>query len=101
MLFGISVYCFHDDDSQTEPVSAMVEKVAAAGLPYETHAMQTVVEGNWDRVMPVLKEAYEDLRQRYDRVYLSLTLDDHGGREDRLQGSVESVEEELDHPVGR
>lgn len=99
MLFGISIYSFGEGDDQTEPVAEFVEKIAAAGLPYRTHAMQTVVEGNWDRVMPVLKEAHDELTKKYDRVFMSLDLDHHQGREGRLEGSVGDVEEELGHPV--
>lgn len=101
MLFGISVYSMGDGDSQVKPVASVVKDLATAGIPYRTSAMQTVAEGKWDQVMPVLQEAYEKLGRDYDRVYMTISMDDHGTLGGRLEGAVDDVEAELGHPVAR
>jgi len=101
MLFGISVYSFGDGDSQVEPVASLVEELATAGIPYRAQAMQTVAEGEWEQVMPILQEAYRSLTEKYDRVYMNISMDEHGGLSRRLEGAVDDLEEELGHPVTR
>lgn len=101
MLFGISVYSFGDGDSQVKPVAALVEELATSGIPYRTHAMQTVAEGEWEQVMPVLQEAYRAMTEKYGRVYMNVTMDQHGDLPNRLDGAVEDVEKELGHPLAR
>jgi uncharacterized protein YqgV (UPF0045/DUF77 family) len=54
--------------------------------------MSTVIEGNWEQVMPVLHRAEQALRRQYDRVFMMITVDDHEGGLDRLRRSVEEVE---------
>ena len=101
MLFSVSVYSLGDGDSQVKPVASVVRKLASAGVPYRTNAMQTVAEGEWDQVMGVLREAYDELSRKYDRVYMTVSMDDHGKLGGRLEGAVDDLEEELGHPVAR
>lgn len=99
MLFSLSMFPVGESDSLEEPVSAVVEEIDRAGLTYRTTGMNTVIEGEWDEVLPVIRAAHEKLRREYDRVYLTLAVDDHGGGEDRITGAVEDVERELGRPV--
>ena len=101
MLFGISVYSFGEGDSQIKPVASVVEELATSGVPYRANAMQTVAEGEWEQVMPVLQRAYETLTERYGRVYMNVSMDRHGDLPNRLDGAVEDLEKELGHPVAR
>ncbi|MFO8175808.1 MAG: thiamine-binding protein [Longimicrobiales bacterium] len=101
MLFGISVYSFGEGDSQVKPVASVVEQLATSGIPYRVHAMQTVAEGEWEQVMPVLQEAYQRLMAKYDRVYMSVSIDQHGGLSNRLEGAINDLEKELGHPIAR
>ena len=61
--------------------------------------MDTVIEGEWKDVMPVIERAEKRLREKHDRVYMVLTLDDHVGVENRLYGAIEAVERELGRRV--
>jgi uncharacterized protein YqgV (UPF0045/DUF77 family) len=101
MLFSVSVYSLGDGDSQVKPVASVVRELASAGVPYRTNAMQTVAEGEWDQVMGVLREAYDDLSRKYDRVYMTVAMDDHDKLGGRLEGAIDDLEEELGHPVAR
>jgi uncharacterized protein YqgV (UPF0045/DUF77 family) len=61
--------------------------------------MDTVIEGDWDTVMPVIRRAYERMVAAYDRVHVMIVMDEHKGQECRLDGAVEDVARELGHPV--
>ncbi|NIU35137.1 MAG: MTH1187 family thiamine-binding protein [Gemmatimonadetes bacterium] len=99
MLFSLSMFPVGTSDSLQEPVAVVIEEIDRAGLEYQTTGMNTVIEGEWDAVLPVIRAAHRKLAAEYDRVYLSLSVDDHPGSENRLTGAVEDVQRELGRPV--
>lgn len=99
MLFSLTMFPIADAASLARPVADVVDEIDRAGLPYQVTGMDTVIEGEWDAVMPVIRRAEERLRRRYDRVYMQLTLDDHADASLRLRGSVADLERELGRGV--
>jgi uncharacterized protein (TIGR00106 family) len=95
MLFGLTMFPIGEGQSVCRPVAEVIDEIARAGLPYEVTGMDTIVEGDWDRVMPVIHAAEERMRAQYGRVYMVLTVDDRPGATNRLRGAVEDVEQEL------
>jgi uncharacterized protein YqgV (UPF0045/DUF77 family) len=100
MLFGITLYPM-GDESLAGPVADFIDDLEAADLPHQVTAMETVVEGEWNQVMPVVRGAYERLLANHDRVFLEIRVDEHRGVEGRLRGAVEDVDRELGHEVAR
>jgi uncharacterized protein (TIGR00106 family) len=76
----------------SECVAQMLRIVDESGLPYELHAMGTIVEGEWGEVMGVIEKCYRLMIERYPRVSVTIKIDDARGRTGRLRGKVESVE---------
>lgn len=101
MLFSLTMFPIAETGSLARPVSDVVDEIDRAGLKYQVTGMDTVIEGDWDTVMPVIRKAEERLRKRYDRVYMQLALDDHVGASSRLRGAVADVERELGRTVER
>ncbi len=83
------------------PVAEMLKIVDASGLPYELHAMGTIVEGEWSEVMQVIERCYRYMIERYPRVSVTIKIDDARGRSGRLRGKVESVERLVGKPLKR
>ncbi len=79
----------------SEAVAAAVGVIRASGLPCETNAMFTNVEGEWDEVMAVVKQAVDEVSLRYPRVGIVLKADIRPGHEGQLRAKVERVEEHL------
>lgn len=100
MLFGITLYPT-GDESLARTVADFIDDLEAADLPHQVTAMETVVEGDWDQVMPVVRSAYERLVKNHERVFLEIRIDEHRGVEGRLEGAVEDVDRELGHEVAR
>ncbi|MGH7467634.1 MAG: MTH1187 family thiamine-binding protein [Longimicrobiales bacterium] len=92
MLFGVTVLPMGVDGSIAGPVAEVVQSIEDAKLSYQVNGMSTVVEGEWDQVMPVLHRAEQALHRQYDRVFMMITVDDHEGGKDRLHNSVAEVE---------
>jgi uncharacterized protein (TIGR00106 family) len=82
----------------SEAVAAAVGVIRASGLPCETNAMFTNIEGEWDEVMAVVKQAVDVVALRYPRVGLVLKADIRPGHEGQLRAKVERVEERLHAP---
>jgi len=79
----------------SEAVAAAVGVIRASGLPCETNAMFTNIEGEWDEVMAVVKQAVDEVALRYPRVGIVLKADIRPGHEGQLTAKVERVEEHL------
>jgi len=77
-------------------VAEAVRVVRASGLPHETTAMFTTVEGEWDEVMAVVHECVERLLVEAPRVSVTMKLDVRPGVTGALAAKVASVEARLD-----
>ena len=87
------------DDSETGGVSASVAEairvIRDSGLPNETNAMFTNIEGEWDEVMAVVKQAVFAVAETSPRVGLVLKADLRAGYDGQLAAKVERLERAL------
>ena len=67
VAFSVAPSGAGDSDSVGEAVAAAVKVVRESGLPHETTAMFTTIEGEWDEVMDVVKRATEAVSSRAPR----------------------------------
>lgn len=98
MLFSLTVVPVGSGAELAGPVAEAVRLIDASGLPYQVTGTSTVIEGAWDEVMPVLREAVQGLAEDHERVYAQISVDYHGGRTGRIEGAVADVERELGRP---
>ncbi|HEX6937874.1 MAG TPA: thiamine-binding protein [Longimicrobiales bacterium] len=101
MLFSLSMFPVGASDSLVNPVADVVDEIDRAGLAYRVTGADTVIEGEWDEVIPVIRRAEERLRDKHDRVYMVLTVDDHKGGTNRLEGAVADIEKRLGRSISR
>ncbi|MFJ9608825.1 MTH1187 family thiamine-binding protein [Kitasatospora sp. NPDC101176] len=95
MIAAFSVTPLGIGEEVGEAVAAAVRVVRASGLPNRTDAMFTSVEGEWDEVTPVIREAIEAVKAYSGRVSTVIKIDDRAGVTDGLTGKVASVERHL------
>src|SRR5512144_2684965 len=81
--------------SVSPAVAEAVKVVRDSGLPCETNAMFTNVEGEWDEVMAVVKRAVNVVAASWPRVSLVLKADIRPGHTGQLTAKVRRVEERL------
>ncbi|HEY7591799.1 MAG TPA: MTH1187 family thiamine-binding protein [Actinophytocola sp.] len=84
-----------ESDSVSKAVAQAVRVVRESGLPSETTSMFTTIEGEWDEVMAVVKQAVEAVQQGAPRVSLVLKADIRPGHTGQLTAKVERVEQHL------
>ena len=95
MIAAFSITPLGTGDSVSEAVADAVRIVRASGLPNETNAMFTNVEGEWDEVMGVIKRCVERVAEDAPRVSVVIKIDHRAGVTDGLHAKVAAVEEHL------
>jgi uncharacterized protein (TIGR00106 family) len=78
-----------------ELVADAVRVVRESGLPNETNAMFTNVEGDWDEVMAVVRAAVDAVAAKAPRVSLVLKADLRPGVTGGLTAKVDTIERRL------
>ncbi|WKD57830.1 hypothetical protein CAPI_06445 [Corynebacterium capitovis DSM 44611] len=76
-------------------VARAVRVVRESGLPHETNAMFTSVEGDWDEVMDVIKRATQAVEEVSPRVSLVIKADIRRGYTDMLHQKMHSLNKHL------
>lgn len=84
-----------DDGSMSEAVAAAVGVVRASGVSHQTTAMFTYLEGEWDEVMAVVKDATDAVLALAPRASLVLKADIRPGHVGQLTEKVRRVDEIL------
>ena len=96
MIAAFSISPLGVGDSVSEAVADAVRIVRESGLPNETNAMFTNVEGDWDEVMALLKRCVDAVAERAPRVSVVVKIDHRPGVTDGLRSKVAAVEAHLD-----
>ena len=95
MLAAFSITPLGVGDSVSRSVADAVRLVRASGLPNETNAMFTNVEGDWDEVMGLIKQCVMTVAESAPRVSVVIKLDHRPGTTDALHAKVAAVEANL------
>ena len=96
VAFSISPSGGDETGGVSEAVAEAVRVVRASGLPCETNAMFTNIEGEWDEVMAVVKQVVFAVAETSPRVGLVLKADLRAGHDTgQLERKVARIEERL------
>ena len=102
IAFSITPTAADPSGSVSAAVADAVRVVRESGLPNRTDAMFTTVEGEWDEVMAVVKQAVMTVAESSPRVGLVLKADLRAGYDEgQLERKVARVEEHLAEGPGR
>jgi uncharacterized protein (TIGR00106 family) len=95
MLVAFSITPLGVGEGVAEYVADAVRVVRESGLPNRTDAMFTMVEGDWDEVMAVVKQAVDAVAARAPRVSVVLKADIRPGVTGALTTKMDSLERHL------
>ena len=96
VAFSISPSGGDDTGGVSAAVAEAIRVVRSSGLPNETNAMFTNIEGEWDEVMDVIKRAVDAVAATSPRVGLVLKADIRPGHTGQLSAKVQRLEQALD-----
>ena len=80
-------------------VARSLKIIDESDLEYRLHAMGTIIEGQIDEVLAVLKKCLEAMATDCERITCTAKLDYRRGYSGRLNSKVASVEEKLGRPL--
>jgi uncharacterized protein (TIGR00106 family) len=92
VLLEFSIYPLDKGVSLSPYVARCVDVIDRSGLPYEMHAMGTLIEGEYDALMAVVRQCFEALRADCDRIICNLKFDYRQGATAPMRDKVASVE---------
>lgn len=98
VLLELSVVPMDAGDSVSQQVAECVALIDQSGLPYELHAMGTIVEGELAEVLALMQACIERVAESSSRVTCAAKLDYRPGHSGRLESKVQSVRDKLSNP---
>ena len=101
VLLEFSMSPLGEGDSVSKYVARSLQIIDESGLAYELHAMGTIIEGEVDEVLDVMRRCLDAMSADCDRITCTAKLDYRKGQRGRLESKVKSVEEKLGRPLKR
>ena len=95
MIANFSVVPIGKGNSLSSQVAEVLKIVDESGINYKLHSMGTILEGDWDEILRLIKKCHERTLEDSDRVLTTITIDDRKGKSNRIIGKVRSVERKL------
>ena len=99
MLAQFSVFPVGSKESLSKDVAKILDIIDKSGLTYRFTPMSTIVEGNWEAVMALIKKCHDRMKKSHNRIYTSIVIDDRKGAKKRMTGKVEAVEKVLNRKL--
>jgi uncharacterized protein (TIGR00106 family) len=95
MLVEFSVIPIGSSSSIGDQIAEVLRIVDASGLPYKINPMGTVVEGDWDEIVKLIKKCHKKVMTSEDRVVTTISIDDRKGKPNRIDEKVKSIEKRI------
>lgn len=95
MLTEFSIIPVGIGSSVGDQIAEVLKIVDASGLPYRINPMGTVVEGEWDDIMKLIKKCHETVLNTGERVITAISIDDRKGKPNRIEEKIKSIERRL------
>lgn len=92
VLLEFSMAPLERGESVGKYVARSLEIIEESGLDYRLHAMGTIVEGEVEQVLVVMRKCLEAMAGDCDRITCTAKLDYRKGHTGRLEAKVTSVE---------
>ena len=95
MLTAFSIAPLGTGESVSASVADAVRLVRLSGLPNETNAMFTNVEGDWDEVLGLIRDCVAKVAEGAPRVSVVIKIDVRPDVVGGLHSKVQAVEDRL------
>lgn len=95
VLLEFSMTPLDKGESVSDYVSRSLKIIDESGVDYRLNPMGTVLEGEWDEVMGVVKQCFDKMRSDCKRITCSIKIDYREGKTGRLDSKIASIESKL------
>lgn len=95
-LVAVAIAPFGEGEELSEYVAEVIRVIRDSGLPSRTNSMFTEIEGEYDKVMRVVKDATFVLAERGIRTEVILKADIRPGHTNTMTSKVAKIDAILD-----
>ncbi len=95
MLIEFSIIPIGVGSSLGDQLAEVLKIVDASGLPYKINPMGTVIEGEWDEIMKLIKKCHNTVMKTGERAVTTISIDDRKGKPNRINEKVKSIERRI------
>jgi len=95
MLAEFSIVPIGMGSSIGDRLAEVLKIVDASGLPYKINPMGTVVEGEWDEIIKLIKKCHMAVIKKGERALTTISIDDRKGKRNRIDEKVKSIEKRI------
>ncbi|HEV8718214.1 MAG TPA: MTH1187 family thiamine-binding protein [Candidatus Binatia bacterium] len=101
MLVELSIIPVGTNPHMSAELAKALQLVDASGLPYQLTPSGTCIEGEWETVMPLIRQCHERVRKSAPHVITMIKIEDDEDEHHKLTRNVASIEEKVGHPLER
>ena len=101
MLVELSIIPLGGDAHLSDEIAEALKIIDASGLPYQLTPAGTCIEGEWDELIPLIRQCHNRVREMAPHVITMIKIEDDQGERDKLTRNVASVEEKVGRKLGR
>jgi uncharacterized protein (TIGR00106 family) len=95
VVVDFSIFPIDKGISVSPYVAEALQIIKKSKLTYQLGPMGTCIEGDWNDVMEVIQQCFENLKQQSDRIYMTIKVDYRKGHSGRIAGKIKSVEKKI------
>ncbi|MCX8012615.1 MAG: MTH1187 family thiamine-binding protein [Desulfobacterota bacterium] len=95
LLVELSMFPIDKGESLSPYVSRVLEVIDKSGLHYKLNSMGTVIEGEWEEVMELVKKCHQELEKDCNRISTLIKIDYRKGNISRIEAKIKAVEKIL------
>jgi len=92
MMVQLSIVPISENVSMSDAIARAVKIVHDSGLEYRLTPMGTLIKGEWNEVMKVVKQCHDAVRAEFDRVWTTIKIDEVKDRDVSFDDKIKSVE---------
>ena len=100
-IIAVSITPMGVGDELAPYIADVILVIEKSGLPYRTHSIFTEIEGEWDAVMQVVKDATFVLAEKGIRTVVNMKADIRPGYTNRMQGKLDDLNRALESKRGK
>ena len=94
-LVAVAIAPFGVGDELSKEVAEVVKVIRDSGLPSKTYSMFTEIEGEWDEVMKVVKNATFVLAEKGIRTEVIMKMDIRPGYNNMMTEKIDRMENQM------
>jgi uncharacterized protein (TIGR00106 family) len=95
MLAEFSIIPIGAGSSIGDRLAEVLRIVDASGISYKINPMGTVVEGEWDEVIRLIRKCHNAVMKTGERAVTTISIDDRKGKPNRIDQKVKSIEKRI------